>query len=758
MQHRLARVTGVVEAHSELVAKAGGTPGQPTDFPQLEPDYAYLLEHVGDLDFRQVEVVLEIPGFDYPQLDYPSEPELPELASCCYCIATSYSGDDLLQICAGRYKGALMAIDHEVLNWDEVEESELYQAFKNAGESERGACFDALVEEWLEESVSLMDSLAEAIDAAFSSHTPAHANFIAIRSNAKRVSEHFVRPLVNSVESRLKEKDPEADAALNAVLGSDLELEDAAALFEKIANTRSPSDFPFFAMRHDEAVALVCTYETYIEPRISLLCVSPEIYAFIDRSYSLRAICYVIDAYLIAGRQADIEASVDAWRTLVASLQKSERSGSSHVLSLRLAAVLAKLGRHEEAMDALESTNFAGFSRDRDEFRAYVESHGVFEALRGIESERVAAFLTREEPAYVGAGGVWGYHGSHTIDDLLDMPMFVEQRIGMPPEGTSPALARSKDQRARAEPGRAEVFFAPLPTELHPGFREQALLKKHGILAGITVHGSSIYLMGGLGTNLALVSHDGGDTFQRMPLCQEVNGELVPIVDLDGQVTGLRYAFVDGETVYVAAQFGKLLRSTNGGKSFIVHQIGTTVLQTVFRADGRLWATGDGGAHQSIDGGESWTRVEVEGEIVRCQGNKEEAVLPSSEGYLYLSRGGEIRKTALRAPVEIWAGCRSPQGTLLAVGAKGAIYRSTDDGALFEQVDSGVSASMQNIACLEGGVVVVVGADTILRSSDDGASFQRIPQDHIKGWIFGAAAFGDQVLVAGADGVVLTVG
>ena len=111
-------------------------------------------------------------------------------------------------------------------------------------------------------------------------------------------------------------------------------------------------------------------------------------------------------------------------------------------------------------------------------------------------------------------------------------------------------------------------------------------------------HGPKLYLVGGIGMNLALVSHDGDDTFQRMPLCREAEDEFLPIVDIDGDITGLRGTYVEGDTICIAAQFGKLLRSTNGGRSFENVNVGaTSVLQTVLRADGRLWATGDGGAY-----------------------------------------------------------------------------------------------------------------------------------------------------------------
>jgi photosystem II stability/assembly factor-like uncharacterized protein len=94
-----------------------------------------------------------------------------------------------------------------------------------------------------------------------------------------------------------------------------------------------------------------------------------------------------------------------------------------------------------------------------------------------------------------------------------------------------------------------------------------------------------------------------------------------------------------------------------------------------------------------------------------------------------------------------------------SASAEGALYRSTDAGKTFDKIPSGVTTSLENVACTPNGIVVVVGqAGVILRSADDGASFERVEQPYTDGWFFGAAPFGDQVLVAGAERLLLTVG
>lgn len=264
-------------------------------------------------------------------------------------------------------------------------------------------------------------------------------------------------------------------------------------------------------------------------------------------------------------------------------------------------------------------------------------------------------------------------------------------------------------------------------------------------LCGVTVDGDRIYAAGGLGANVALASDDGGRVVRELSV---------------GVGTGLRKFLFDGDTLYVCGERGMLARSTDGGASFERIEAGATIcMNTILRADGALWACGDFGAYKSSDDGETWSKVAVEGEITRPQDSRLGGLLPSDKGYLYIARDGEVRKSSLDAGVALWAACATNKETILAVGDGGAIHRSTDGGVTFEKIASGVTASLENVACTRGGLIVAVGlAGVILRSTDDGASFERVAQPYTDGGFFGAAPFGDQVLVAGAERLLLTVG
>lgn len=263
------------------------------------------------------------------------------------------------------------------------------------------------------------------------------------------------------------------------------------------------------------------------------------------------------------------------------------------------------------------------------------------------------------------------------------------------------------------------------------------------LVTQIVVRGERVVLCGGGGKNLLLVSDDGGKTF--VPRSVDVG-------------TGLRCYFEDGEATYVCGQSGLLARSRDGGRTFEAVTTGAVkCAQTVLRADGALWSTGDSGAFRSVDDGVTWTKIDaIEGEIARPQDSELGLLLPTSEGRLFISRGGMIHPTGLEAAGAIWAACVTPKGTIIAVGEPG-ILRSTDKGATFEHVTK-ARGSLQNVACTASGRLVVVGQNgVLLHSGDDGASFQRVEQRHTKDWLFAVTAVGERVLVGGMNGWVLEV-
>ena len=98
----------------------------------------------------------------------------------------------------------------------------------------------------------------------------------------------------------------------------------------------------------------------------------------------------------------------------------------------------------------------------------------------------------------------------------------------------------------------------------------------------------------------------------------------------------------------------------------------------------------------------------------------------------------------------------TPKGTLIVVGARGGILRSTDSGATFAKVSSGVSGLLCMVDCFADGRVLAVGdAGTVLLSEDDGASFTRVNQMHTLDTLWCCRRHGDAMLLGGGQGIVM---
>jgi photosystem II stability/assembly factor-like uncharacterized protein len=265
------------------------------------------------------------------------------------------------------------------------------------------------------------------------------------------------------------------------------------------------------------------------------------------------------------------------------------------------------------------------------------------------------------------------------------------------------------------------------------------------LISRIIVDGDRVTLCGGGGQNLLQVSEDGGETFA--PERVNVGG-------------GLRMLLVDGETTWVCGEYGLLARRSGRRKLFTRVEVGAQkCMQTLLRADGALWATGDSGAFRSFDDGETWAKVPgLPGEITRPQDSPLGVLLPSDTGRLYICRRHVVTATEVRAAHALWAACATPAGTILAVSDGGEILRSVDGGKTCEEVDSGVDTSLEYVVCTPSGRVFIVGNHgVILCSEDDGQSFFPIKQKHTKRWLFAATVVDERVLVAGIDSLVLQI-
>jgi len=91
-------------------------------------------------------------------------------------------------------------------------------------------------------------------------------------------------------------------------------------------------------------------------------------------------------------------------------------------------------------------------------------------------------------------------------------------------------------------------------------------------------------------------------------------------------------------------------------------------------------------------------------------------------------------------------------GAVFAYGLLGTIYRSLDQGESWEELDSGVQASLFGAALSQEGVLVLVGpGGTATRTEDDGESFTPLIQPKRNG-LYGVTPYGKKGFVVTGQG------
>ncbi len=268
---------------------------------------------------------------------------------------------------------------------------------------------------------------------------------------------------------------------------------------------------------------------------------------------------------------------------------------------------------------------------------------------------------------------------------------------------------------------------------------------RHGLVLGIGADGEHVVAVGGQGWDLILSSVGDGYT-ARAGVCK-----------------GLRGAWVEGNDVWVAGEYGHIahspdrcstwekLRATTGGCLF-----------AVLKDDlGNIWTAGDGGwVGRSTNGGKSFRKVSgVKEDIARISPSPLGVLIPTDGGKLYIgSLKGKIVKTAMDAREDLMKATVTPRGTLIAVGLHGAIYRSDDEGASLKKIKSGTRVMLSSVDHLPDGRLVAVGSSgTILVSYDDGLTFKKVKWSN-KSTLWCTHPHFDTMIVGGEGGLVVRVG
>jgi photosystem II stability/assembly factor-like uncharacterized protein len=99
-------------------------------------------------------------------------------------------------------------------------------------------------------------------------------------------------------------------------------------------------------------------------------------------------------------------------------------------------------------------------------------------------------------------------------------------------------------------------------------------------------------------------------------------------------------------------------------------------------------------------------------------------------------------------------GITGKPGIIIVYGLRGNVYRSTDGGANWTKVETGMAQAITASAIAEDGrILLATAGGAILSSSDDGASFKRLPLERTVPAFAVLAQGKDAVIVAGNRGV-----
>lgn len=238
-----------------------------------------------------------------------------------------------------------------------------------------------------------------------------------------------------------------------------------------------------------------------------------------------------------------------------------------------------------------------------------------------------------------------------------------------------------------------------------------------------------------------LKSTDGGDTWE-------------------GLSSGFAYnlyalSFINEHEGLLAGQAGLIQHTTDGGETWTVQRFlqgeGITDIELVSSTVGyavgylgELLKTTDGGVHWvELSYGYSpsmlhgvYFQDELEGWVVGQYGSMPNALI------LHTTDGGVTWTNQYNDYMKVYGITFLDADTAIAVGADGAsrgvILRTTNRGAIWQEVRSGIDVGFCDVGSTTGGVVVAVGMSeivghgtTILRSTDAGINWVSLPSSPV---------------------------
>lgn len=282
-----------------------------------------------------------------------------------------------------------------------------------------------------------------------------------------------------------------------------------------------------------------------------------------------------------------------------------------------------------------------------------------------------------------------------------------------------------------------------------------------------------VWVVGGLGRNVILRSHDG-ERFVEEPLERLMKDRM------DG-ATGLRTISARDGAIWICGEWGYVGVSEDGGETWRRIPTGqqNCCWSLAHDAAGNVWATADNGwvgyctdgeTFASVQRGVSCRREEtwkhtygMPGGIAWCEATPRGVLLPAGERLL-VGHEGVVEILGLEAGAKVSHAIVTPSGALVAATHDG-VFRSDDEGATFERgrMPRRGSRRLHRVRAFESGELLATGDDVLLHSEDDGRSWSPVPHPFFEKykprdrWLYALGAHGGGLLVGGEGGLVARV-
>lgn len=280
-------------------------------------------------------------------------------------------------------------------------------------------------------------------------------------------------------------------------------------------------------------------------------------------------------------------------------------------------------------------------------------------------------------------------------------------------------------------------------------------LSSHDLLLDATMAGKRMIAVGQFGH--VIYSDDGGKTWEQ--------AKTVPT-----QVTLTSVYFVNEKVGYAGGHDSTVIRTDDGGNTWtqVYHNVESQspIMSIYFVDEDHGLAVGAFSfVVETKDGGKTWNQRTLvadstdDSHLNKIYATKDGTILVAAEfGKVFRStdKGETFTEVDTGYEGSFWGGMALKDGGALVYGMRGNVYRSTDDGVTWAKINSGTDKSVGGGWELDNGTVVLIGLQGYVGySTDDAKTFTEVTRADRLGYVAVLPAADNQIAVFGEPGVKL---